>query len=308
MQSLLRFVRSLRGRAAWHASRWRGATGSLKYVIRAALQWRLHDGWLSLLESPPLAGVSSIDGELVERYQHRYISLAWSRGMRFRALHDHYAFATLRFPRALLHMLYRERCVDIGTVALRSGQLLSIRLKAPIKRGREGELSISLINPVGQQVSYATVSFLDQGRTLVIGCLQGAADQAGPDVVRELTRECHGLRPKNLLLSLIRALAGAFDVGEVLGIASTAHVFARITGKVKADYDGFWLEAGGVVVEHGFYALPPRDPHRCASQVESKRRSEFRRRETLRSEACELVTAAFGFKRSTTLPVTTDLP
>ena len=272
-------------------------------MLRATLRWQRHDAWLALLETPPLAGVSSLDTELVERYQHGYISLAWPQRVRLQAIHEHYAFAASRFPRSLLHMLYRERCIELGKVGLRSGESLSILLKAPIERGREGELSIALRNHAGQQVSYITLSFIDGGQTVVIGCLQGAADRAGPDVVRELTRDCHGLRPKNLLLSMVRAVAEAFGARQVLGVANGAHVFAKKKGKVKADYDAFWREAGGVPTAHGFYALTPCEPPRCVAQVESKRRSEFRRREALRREACDLVVAAFGFKRALAVPI-----
>jgi len=298
MQSILRFVRSLSGRAEWHSTCVRGLSATLTYVGRCLAHWREHDAWLAFLESAPMAGIASIDRVLPERYQHRYINLTWSRQQRRQALRDHYDFALARFPRPLFHTIYRERKVLLGTIRLRDGAPLSLILKAPFRRSREGELSLSLTDGNGLQISYATIAFVDGGRTLVIGCLQGAADNAGRDVVRELTRQCHGLRPKNLLLSMIRALAGAFDIERVVGIGNAAHVFAGIPDKIKADYDAFWVEAGGTPREDGFYELPPREPTRSAADVESKRRAEFRRREALRGEACELVVATFGFERT----------
>jgi uncharacterized protein VirK/YbjX len=214
-----------------------------------------------------------------------------------KALRDHYDFALARFPRPFFHTLYRERQVLAGHVTLRDGGRLSLIIKAPMRRSREGELSLSLTGEDGLQISYTTLSFIDEGRTIVIGCLQGAAKNAGRDAVRELTRQCHGLRPKNLLLSMVRALAEAFAVERVLGIGNADHVFAGIPDKVKADYDAFWIEAEGAAAQDGFFALPPREPVRSASQIDSKRRSEFRRREALRHEACELIVGAFGFER-----------
>jgi uncharacterized protein VirK/YbjX len=297
MSSIFRFARSLRGRAGWHSTRVRGIGAAATYIVRCIARWREHDAWLAFLESRPMAGITSIDRVLPERYQHRYISLAWNTSQRLHALRGHYEFALARFPRPLFHTLYRERQVLLGKLRLRDGGQLSLILKAPFRRSREGEMSLSLTDENGLQISYATIAFIDGGRTIVIGCMQGAANNAGRDVVRELTRQCHGLRPKNLLLSMVRALAEAFGVERVIGIGNAAHVFAGIPDKVKADYDAFWVEAGGVPAEDGFYELPPREPARCASEVESKRRAEFRRREALRAEACELVTAAFGFER-----------
>ncbi|MGA7437547.1 MAG: DUF535 family protein [Luteibacter sp.] len=297
MQSLFRFARSLRGRAGWHSTRSHALGAVLTYCGRAARRWREHDAWLAFLESPAMAGITEVDQVLVERYQHRYISKAWTTEQRLRAVRAHYDFALSRFPRELFHMLYRERQVLAGKLTLRDGAPLSLLLKAPIRRGREGELSISLTDASGLQLSYAQFSFINGGRAIVIGCLQGAANNAGREAVRELTKQCHGLRPKNLLLSMVRAIADAFGVEEVLGVGNGRHVFAGIANKVKADYDAFWVEAGGEAADDGFYRLPPRDPIRLESDVESKRRSEFRRREALRHEACELILLPFGFHR-----------
>jgi uncharacterized protein VirK/YbjX len=300
MQSILRFARSLSGRVSSHSTRVRGISATLTYIGRCVARWHEHDAWLAFLESAPMAGIMSIDLVLPERYQHRYINRAWSRQRRLRALRDHYEFALARFPRPLFHMLYRERLVLLGKLRLRDGDYLSLILKAPFRRSREGEISFLLIDSNGLQISCATITIIDAGQAIAIGCLQGAARSAGRDVVRELTRQCHGLRPKNLLLSMIRAMAEAFDVEHVFGVGNAAHVFAGIPDKVKADYDAFWIESGGVPADDGFYRLPPREPARCASDIESKRRAEFRRRETLRGEACQLVLAAFGAERTPT--------
>ncbi|SEW19465.1 DUF535 family protein [Luteibacter sp. 329MFSha] len=297
MQSIFRFVRSLRGRTGWHSTRSHAVGAVLTYVGRSVSRWREHDDWLAFLESTPMLGIAAIDTVLPERYQHRYLSKAFTRECRLRAIRDHYEFALARFPRSFFHTLYRERKVVAGELTLRDGGRLSLIVKAPMRRSREGELSLSLTDENGLQISYATISFIDGGRTIAIGCLQGAANNAGRDVVRDLTRQCHGLRPKNLLLSMIRALADAFDVERVIGIGNGKHVFAGIPDKVKADYDAFWIESDGVPGDDGFFVLPPRDPVRSAMDVESKRRSEFRRREALRHEACDLIVAAFGVRR-----------
>ncbi|MET0255760.1 MAG: DUF535 family protein [Luteibacter sp.] len=303
MQSIFRFARSLRGRTNWHSKRAHTFNAVLSYIVRSVARWREHDAWLAFLESPPMAGVSSIDTVLTERYQHRYLSRRWKRERRLRALRDHYEFVLTRLPRPFFHTLYRERQVVLGRVTLRNGLPLSLVLKAPYRRAREGEMTLALVDHDGLQVSYVAFSFIDAGKAVVIGCLQGAPNHAGLDVVRELTRQCHGLRPKNLLLSMIRALAVAFDVERVLGVSNEAHVFAGIPGKIKADYNGFWRESGGTETEDGFYAMAPCEPARDESDVESKRRSEFRRREALRHEACELVVAAFGIERAVALPL-----
>ncbi|HVI57072.1 MAG TPA: DUF535 family protein [Luteibacter sp.] len=298
MQSLLRFARSLRGRAEWHSSRSHGFRAVATYVARSLLHWRRHGAWLAFLDAPGMAGLTSVDVTLIERYQHRYMNRRWSMRQRLAATHEHYVFALGRFPRPLFDHLYRTRELVLGRLILRDGSGLSIVLKAPAVRSREGELNISLVDDRALQLSYATISFVDEGRTVIIGCLQGAANHAGRDVIRDLTRQCHGLRPKNLLLSMVRSLAGAMGAERILGIGNAAHPFAG-RKKINADYDAFWQENGGVADSQGFYAMSVQEPLRCESMVESKRRSEFRRREALRHEACDLLVAAFDAPRAT---------
>lgn len=298
MQSLLRFARSLRGRARWHSRRVRAVGGVATYIGRSVARFRAHDAWLTQIEAEGMRGIAALDGTLVERYQHRYICRRWSIDQRLDALRSHYAFALARFPRELFDTLYRTRRVHVGRVPLRDGSGLHVILKAPRLRDREGEMSLSITDDDGLQISYAAITFIDGGRTIAIGCLQGAGNHAGREAVRDFTRRCHGLRPKNLLLSMIRSLAEAMGVERLLGIGIDAH---PRSDKIKADYDAFWLEADAVAAEHGFYAMSPCEPVRNVADVESKRRAEFRRREALRLEVCGLLVAAFGFRSDVAL-------
>jgi uncharacterized protein VirK/YbjX len=296
MQSLFRFARSLRGRAKWHSKRSRGISATLTYIARSLLHWREHAAWLASLDEAVMSGLTDVDATLIERYQHRYMNRQWSMSQRLAAVREHYAFASEHIPPMLFDRLYLQREVRVGRLALRDGGGVSVILKAPALRGREGELSLSLTDDSGLQISYATLSFVDGGRTVIVGCLQGAANNAGLDVIRDLTRQCHGLRPKNLLLSMVRALAEAMGAERVLGIANEAHPFAG-RKKIKADYNAFWMENDGVADDNGFFAMPVHEPVRSEATVESKRRSEFRRREALRRDACELLVSAFVVRR-----------
>jgi len=138
----------------------------------------------------------------------------------------------------------------------------------------------------------AIFSIADDGKTLLIGCLQGAAAELGREAVRELTKQCYGLRPKNLLFSLLLAFGSFTGATRILGVSNLTHPFAGEADKIKADYDSFWEECQGVLQPDGFFALPTVEPERDESLVESKHRSAFRRREMLRREACACLLAA----------------
>lgn len=69
-------------------------------------------------------------------------------------------------------------------------------------------------------------------------------------------------------------------VDALTGVTQKTHVSAGKAIQLSADYDGFWRESGGVEVD-GRFVLPLLPYHRDISEVPSKRRAEFRRRQTL---------------------------
>jgi uncharacterized protein VirK/YbjX len=293
MSSLKRFARSLTGRV-----RHRGVLGACKYTARSLLQWHRHAAWLAFAETQaPMAQVVQNDPPLLERYQHRFISLRMSPADRLAALASHYAVVLRYFPPVLVRELYVGREVRLGALPLRDGGMVDVVLKAPPLRGREGELGIYLVDEAGLHPSYAVITFADDGRTVLVGCLQGAAASAGREAVRDLTRRSHGLRPKNLLLSMIHAMAARVGAERIRAVGNAVHPFAGVADKIKADYDGFWLENGGVRGKDGMFDLPATEPMRDVAQVESKHRSAFRKREALRLDACALVSTAIGMPR-----------
>jgi uncharacterized protein VirK/YbjX len=149
-------------------------------------------------------------------------------------------------------------------------------------------LALYLLRADGQALASIIFTIANDGASMLIGCVQGASDGLGLDAVREFTRQSHGLRPKNLLLSMLYALCDVFDIDDLRAVGNGDHPFAG-SQKIKSDYDTFWKECQGVFLDSGFYQLPQREPMRDELLVESKHRSAFRKREALRVEACGLI-------------------
>lgn len=287
------FWRSLRHRRDWRGSSIRRTGAAIKYAIRSARTARLHAAWLDFIYGTPLmSAMLAVDSRLLERPQHPYINRRLSLARRYAVIADHYHTMLATFPPVVCEAVYLGGRYPIGMLRLKDGSTLAIELRRPTGRGREGELCLCLTDARGQPLSSMIFSIADDGRTLLLGCVQGAATTLGREAVRELTRQSHGLRPKNLLLSMLRALAGRYGIVRVRGVANAAHPFAGQVGKIKADYDSFWLECGGVLDDDGFYEVPACEPPRNEAQVPSKHRSAFRQREVLRREAGALLLAA----------------
>lgn len=290
--SLRLFRRSLRHRRDGRGSAAKRTAAAIKYALRSLRTPRLHGAWLDFIYRTPLmAAMLPHDPRLLERPQHPYINRRMSSARRYAVIADHYRTMLAMFPPLVCKAIYLRGSHRAGTLTLKDGSALAIELRRPTGRGREGELCLCVADASGQPLSSMIFSFADDGRTLLLGCVQGAAPSLGRDAVRELTRQSHGLRPKNLLLSVLRALARRCGVVRIRGVSNAAHPFAGQAGKIKADYDSFWLECDGVPDHDGFYELPAREPVRDEMLVASKHRSAFRQREALRREACALLVA-----------------
>ncbi|WP_130619273.1 VirK/YbjX family protein [Dyella amyloliquefaciens] len=291
--SLSLFLRSLRQRRDWRGPFHKRLVAGLKYIARSAHMARRQSAWLGeLYGSPRMSALVAHDPRLHERWHHHYINRRLGHARRLAVIRSHYRYAFGNLPRALTEAVYLHGHFNLGTLVLKDGSELLLELRRPLGRSREGELALCLANVQGQLLSSATFSIADDGHTLLIGCLQGASAELGREAVRELTKQSYGLRPKNLLFSLLLAFGSFTGARQVRGVSNLAHPFAGEADKIKADYDGFWEECQGVLEADGFFALPVIEPVRDEAQVESKHRSAFRRREQLRRDACAQLLAA----------------
>jgi len=289
------FLRSLHDRRDWRGGALKRGGAACKYSLRCALFRRQQSAWLQYLYgTPAMAAMLERDPRLLERPQHAYISRKLSRGRRYEIVESHYRHLLAHWPRALIERIYTNGDASLGRLALKDQHEAELRLSVPTGRGREGELALYLLNAQGQALSSLIFTIADEGRTLLIGCMQGASPELGRDAVRDFTRQAHGLRPKNLLLSVLYALAAKMGVKRMLGVGNGAHPFAGQPHKIKANYDGFWQECHGEVTHDGFYQLPAREPLRDEARIESKHRSAFRKREALRRQAMDLMAAALA--------------
>ncbi len=266
---------------------------AIKYVLRSMRSANQQSAWLeAIYHSDLLTGMLAHDPRLIDRPQHPYINRHLTQQRRYAIIADHYQSILREFPAHMRAGIYLDGRHPVGTLRLKDGSGLAVELRRPTGRGREGEMCLGLADAQGELLSSMIFSIADGGSTLLLGCVQGAAAGLGREAVRELTRQSHGLRPKNLLLSLLRALAQRCRITRIRGVANAAHPFAGQASKIKADYDSFWLECEGVLDHEGFYELPAAEPVRDEALVASKHRSAFRQRETLRREACNLLLAA----------------
>lgn len=126
-----------------------------------------------------------------------------------------------------------------------------------------------------------TIGCGGESHAVSIGCVQGNKAPGTLEAIRHATRELHGLRPKQMLVTLVRQLGWQFGCTQVLLVSNDNRVVrsASRKGRVMADYDQLWIEMGAQRrADRDFQmpCMPVQAPDLDA--IASKKRSEARKR------------------------------
>jgi uncharacterized protein VirK/YbjX len=265
---------------------------NFKLTLRAALHRRATYGWLQLLNSHPMfAELVQARPRLIYKIYRPYLSNTMGKAERIALLREHYRHIVRQGLGPLTLRAARDAVV-LACIEGKGGLPYHLQLRAIDPMEREGELVLQLMQG-GDLVYSSAFSFVHsaQGMLLGIGCMQGPRGAHGLQLIKDATRELHGLRPKNLMLKLLGQIAHDHGCVALRLVSNANRVVCGATrqGKVHADYDGLWQEAGAVLRADGDYQLDDTAisaPDLAA--IASKKRSEARKRhETL----CELAQA-----------------
>jgi len=257
----------------------------LKIRLRALLHPRQTAPWLRLLNSHPAFSdyVRHCPRFLYKVYRP-YNSHALAPGQRLEAIRAHYQFM---FRRGLGQTMARasHNPVPLAEAAGKSGLAYRVQLRTVDLFDREGELVLQLVQD--DKVIYTvafTVAPRDGRPALSIGCIQGGKSADAREAIRTATRELHGIRPKQLMVTLARQLGHEYGCERLLMVSNRNRVIYKAIrhGRVLADYDGLWEELGARRRADGDYelacaALAPLD----LDEIPSKKRSEARKRHAL---------------------------
>jgi uncharacterized protein VirK/YbjX len=263
----------------------------IKIRVRALLHPLQTPAWLRLLNSHPAFSeyVRNCPRFLYKVYRP-YISQALHADDRLAAIQAHYQFI---FRRGIGQLVARA---SLGPVVLascegKSGLPYEIQLRTVNMFDREGELVLQLVQ--ADKVIY-TVAFTvapRAGRSAIsIGCVQGGKLDDARESIRLATRDLHGMRPKQLMVSLVRQLGVEYGCERLHLVSNRNRVIYKAIkhGRVLADYDLLWEELGAVRNVSGDYELdctPMAAPD--LESIPSKKRSEARKRYELMCSLAE---------------------
>ncbi|EFV63141.1 conserved hypothetical protein [Neisseria meningitidis H44/76] len=142
----------------------------------------------------------------------------------------------------------------------------------------EGAWSLSLRDEAGNRLYMATFAFV--GTHLLTASVQGPAGEEAKDTVRRITKQLHGLRPQQLMVTALQYFAAVLGLDGAMGIAQKHQVKLRwkLKKRVKMNYDAFWQEYGASLERDGYWHLPQTPARKDLADIESKKRSMYRKR------------------------------
>lgn len=274
----------------------------LKLKLRSMAHRHETRRWLQLLNSHPAFSeyVRNWPRFLYKIYRP-YLSMTVSMEARIALLASHYQFV---FERGLGPMLMQASAtgVRLATFEGKSGLPYQIKLRAVgTCLEREGEMVLQLWQ--GEMMLYAvafTFGWRGEGHAVSIGCTQGGKAEGTMDAIRAATRDLHGLRPKQMLVSLVRQLGYEFGCGRLLLVSNQNRVVksAMRKGRVLSDYDQVWEEMGAQRMDDGDFCLPCAPlPELDLESIPSKKRSEAKKRHELMATMANSINQRMGVVR-----------
>ncbi|WP_440966493.1 VirK/YbjX family protein [Massilia sp. GER05] len=284
---------TLRSAVPPHLAGFKSTREYAKICMRAALHPRQTPQWLHLLNAHPAFSeyVRNCPRFLYKVYRP-YISHVLDARTRLEAIRAHYDFM---FQRGLGQVLARASLgpVVLAEAAGKSGLPYQVQLRTVNMFDREGELVLQLTQDDKALYTVAfTVAPRDGRPAVSIGCIQGGKTEDAREAIRTATRELHGIRPKQLMATLVRQLGHGYGCERMVMVSNRNRVIYKAirNGRVLADYDQLWEELGARKRADGDWELdcaPVAAPD--LDGIPSKKRSEARKRHDVVSSIADQV-------------------
>jgi uncharacterized protein len=177
----------------------------------------------------------------------------------------------------------------------KSGTQFKLQLLAINEGHREGELCLRLLSNGVHTYSVSFILLVLHGEPYVkIGCLQGLRSANGALWIKRVTRELHGCRPKNLMVSVVRDIGNYFHCKGALLVSNKNRISINLWRRrqITSNYDQTWEEMSATLRADGDFELPCTGMLKIAfDELPSRKRSEAKKRGAMVETVFQLVRA-----------------
>jgi serine O-acetyltransferase len=259
----------------------------LFFIIKSYLNKQLIQAFIKRLSSLPNGENVAITPYMLGVVEWPYIHNQWDIQTRLDKIAAHYeALSAIKSNLIHIDRTSSLQLIDFNKIS----ENVTIVIDKARWFTREGEL---LINIFRKDLRVASVAFSlgvsGQDKVAYIGAIQGIhggiSTPESLEIFKLITKDFEGLRPRSLLLEVLKALLLKLEVSKIYAISEQhRHHRHRYFGNSKStvfknDYNPIWEEHGGVLDEStGFYEISIKPSIKEMEDIPSKKRSLYKRR------------------------------
>jgi len=267
-----------------------------RFVFRTVVRGKKYiDEMQVVFELGKLKDAIAANPKQYEKIFRPYLFASLKLSDRMKYVKNHYEFIVQNWSKRLIDAVYVDRYFELAKMRFSDDaeSSFSIILSREPSFANEGEIYIAVCDANGSRIFALNFNFTKSecGNGILIGCMQCPASDDARNVVKQLTKEMHGLRPHHLLTFALQQIAQVYKLCEVIAVTTAGHVY-NATGRgerIKTDYDGFWEEASGNKINDNFYALPLIEERKSMEEIKSNKRAMYRRRFEMMDDISEQI-------------------
>jgi uncharacterized protein len=218
--------------------------------------------------------------EIISFARAPYLCSGWSVDERLNRFKTHIEVLTAH-PPLDFRVAQSIELMPLGEIS----DTLHVIIDKPLWFHREGVLAINLFD---DNTRLFTLVFAFEpapsGLRALIGGIQGRNFDDALERYRTLTKQAHGIRPRDLIIELFRMVCAQAGVTEIHAISDRgrhnrhAYFGQPIMRPLALNYDEIWRDRGGEPMNEWFFALPLQSERRADSDIPAKKRSMYRQR------------------------------
>ena len=219
---------------------------------------------------------------LLEKIFRPYLSLKKSSYENAKIISSHYGYLESNFKYDELNLKLSNEGIILFDFEV-DERLYTTKLIYDPKFRREGEITLQIQDNKCEPIYSLSFCFNNSDNlNILIGSLQGPESSPNTNgLIKKLTKQLYGLRPKDLMIKVLIGVANTLNVNEIFAISNKYHVFNTNRYKsihVSSNYDNHWSSISGKKVTEDFFSLPNTDLRKNPEDISRNKRAMYRKR------------------------------
>lgn len=262
-----------------------------RYRLRSWLHWQAVKKFESVVNKKPwLIDLLNQRANFSYPLVHRFLDKRFNTAQRFDAMCDNLTFLPEKLTALGLPPLWQQ-AISFGEVIPDFEMRLTITDYQPM----EGFWTLELVHSPSQELVYL-LTFGKVQQALLIAVIQGPNFEGSKDMVKLLTKKCHGLRPAYLMVEAMKALTNVLGYSALWGIPHKYQNKSRIVQSKRyvVDYDAIFAESAGTLKD--YWELPLHFETKNMDDIPSNKRSMYRKRYAMLEQLQENMATALNVR------------